>query len=394
VPAVLASVVAYAVVVSLFGHAALFTHAAQFPIVFRHLPLYAVMAVLIAGLAWGFVRALAVVRRLAARLPGPAWLRPAWGGLALGLLATPAIVVFGQHLREPGHGFGLLGGGYGGVQLAISGAPWLPLGGAAVAVMAVLAVAKLLAAALTIGSGGSAGDFGPSLVIGGLAGGAFGRLAALVTGDPSIDPGAFALVGMGAFFGGIAHVPLSALILVCELAGSYDLLVPLMLAEGIAFVALRMHTLYPAQLPSPAESPVHRERFGRSFLERVRVAELMRREPVTCWTPGTPAETMLQGPGERRWQEVFPVLGDGGVLQGLVTRDALHAVALEREVARLTVAADLMEPAVSVAPGDSLRVAAERMVGYRLRELPVLDRGLVVGLVGEAELARAYFGAS
>ena len=125
-----------------------------------------------------------------------------------------------------------------GVQLAISGADWLPSAWHAVLLLLALSLLKILAASLTIGSGGSAGDFAPSLAIGGLLGGAFGRAAALLLGDPRIDPGAFALVGMAAFYGGIAHVPLASLVIACELAGNYDLLVPLMLALGISFAAL------------------------------------------------------------------------------------------------------------------------------------------------------------
>ena len=117
----------------------------------------------------------------------------------------------------------------------------------------------MVATSLTIGSGGSAGDFAPSLAMGGLFGGAFGSAARLLFDDPSIDPGAFALVGMGAFYGGIAHVPLSALVLVCEMAGNYDLLVPLMLALGISSAALRKHALYEAQVPTQRDSPVHRQ---------------------------------------------------------------------------------------------------------------------------------------
>ena len=64
---------------------------------------------------------------------------------------------------------------------------------------------------------------------------------------------------MGTFYGGVAHVPLSSLVLVCELAGSYDLLVPLMLAEGIAFVALRRKSLYRAQVATQRDSPVHQQ---------------------------------------------------------------------------------------------------------------------------------------
>ena len=60
---------------------------------------------------------------------------------------------------------------------------------------------------------------------------------------------------MGAFYGGVAHVPLAALVLVCEMAGNYDLLVPLMLALGISCVALRRHSLYEAQVTTQRESP-------------------------------------------------------------------------------------------------------------------------------------------
>ena len=125
--------------------------------------------------------------------------------------------------------------------------------------LAALSLAKLVAASLTIGSGGSAGDFAPSLAMGGLLGGAFGHACQLMLGDPRIDPGAFALVGMGAFYGGVAHVPLAALVLVCEMAGNYDLLVPLMLALGISCVALRRHSLYDAQVATVRESPVYRQ---------------------------------------------------------------------------------------------------------------------------------------
>ena len=113
-------------------------------------------------------------------------------------------------------------------------------------------------------------------MIGGLFGGAFGRAAQMLLGDPRIDPGAFALVAMGTFYGGIAHVPLSSLVLVCELAGSYDLLVPLMLAEGIAFVALRRKSLYRAQVPTQRDSPVHQQRPTLDVLRETRVGAVMR----------------------------------------------------------------------------------------------------------------------
>src|SRR5205085_6550805 len=138
-----------------------------------------------------------------------------------------------------------------------------------------LCLAKIIASSLTIGSGGSAGDFAPALVIGGLFGGAFGRAAQMLLHDPRIDPGAFALVAMGTFYGGVAHTPLSSLVLVCELAGSYDLLVPLMLAEGIAFILLRKRSLYRSQAESRRDSPAHQEEFALQALRGVKVGDVL-----------------------------------------------------------------------------------------------------------------------
>jgi len=262
IPAVLASVVAYSVVISIFGESTLFAQPSRFPFVPAHLWLYGLMAIIVALLANLFVRTLRTVQGISVRLPIPEWSKPALGGLALGVFAVPLIVVVGWQIGIPGQGLGLLGGGYGAVQIAISGASFLPEGWSAVALLAGLCLAKLFASSLTIGSGGSAGDFAPSLVIGGLFGGAFGRGVQLMSADPRINPAAFALIAMGTFYGGLAHAPLSSLIIVCELAGSYDLLVPLMLAEGIAFIVLRKQSLYHAQLPSRRHSPAHDDDSG------------------------------------------------------------------------------------------------------------------------------------
>jgi CIC family chloride channel protein len=262
IPAVLASVIAYSVVISIFGESTLFAQPNRFPFVPAHLPLYGLMALMVALLAYLFLRTLRTVQAISLRLTVPDWAKPAVGGLALGVFAMPLILLIGWQIGQPGQGVGLLGGGYGAVQIAISGAAWLPSGWSAVALLAGLCIAKVFASSLTIGTGGSAGDFAPSLVIGGLFGGAFGRAIQLISDDPRINPAAFALVAMGTFYGGLAHAPLSSLIIVCELAGSYDLLVPLMLTEGIAFIALRRYSLYQAQLPTRRQSPAHSDESG------------------------------------------------------------------------------------------------------------------------------------
>jgi len=279
--------------------------------------------------------------------------------------------------------------------MAISGSPWLPEGWTAVAWLVALGFAKLLASSLTIGSGGSAGDFAPSLAIGGLLGGAFGRAAQLLFHDPRLSYGAFALVGMGTFYGGIAHTPLSALVLVCELAGNYDLLVPLMLTQGIAFVALRHRALYTSQVPTQRDSPVHRDALLLDLLRGMHVNELMRAVTPECFRKHTTSGEILKRVGDHPDQEVFPVLDDEERVVGLISANLLRVMSLEFADTRWTLAADLMEPVVFVLATDDLRTATERMVGSSLRELPVLDeQGHVLGLLDESEIAEVYLKAA
>jgi chloride channel protein, CIC family len=338
IPAVLASVTAYSVVIAIFGESTLFAHPGRFPFVIKHLPLYGLLALFVSLLAVAFVKTLRSVQRMSAGLTIPIWARPGLGGLAVGIFCVPIIWFVGWRLAQPGQGLGLLGGGYGAVQVAITGATWLPLGWVGAALLLFLCLAKIMSSSLTIGTGGSAGDFAPALVIGGLFGGAFGRVAQMLLHDPRIDPGAFALVAMGTFYGGISHTPLSSLVLVCELAGSYDLLVPLMLAEGIAFIALRKRALYTSQVATRRESPVHK-----------------------------------------------------GLVVDVLTTTRVGAIMRMISVSGIPIAAREF----SVRSDADLRTAAETMLANKLREIQVTDaEGHVVGLLDEADISRFYLDAA
>jgi len=395
IPALLASVVAYSVFTSILGEATLFGHAPHYAFVPVHLAWYGLMAVLLALLASGFLSLLHAVQKVTQRLPIPAWVRPGVGGLALGLSATPVVMLVGPHIGQTGQGLGIFGGGYGAAQVAITGASWLPQGIRGAELLLLAGLVKILATSLTVGSGGSAGDFGPSLVMGGLFGGAFGRAVEAFSNDPRIDPGAFALVGMGTFYGGIAHVPISSLVMVCELAGSYDLLVPLMLAEGVAFVALRRRALYPAQLPSKRDSPAHRHDLVFHALESMRAGDIaVRDRPFTSFEMATAAHEVIHHIADSSWQDVFPVVGRDGKMVGMVDTDLLRTFASQPDFERVTVAADLMQLPISVPTTENLHAAIELMLRHHLRAIPVVDEsGKIVGFLDEADITRAYLAA-
>jgi CIC family chloride channel protein len=170
------------------------------------------------------------------KIPLSPHIKPAIGGLCVGLLA----LVLPQ----------VLGGGYGWIQEAINGRLSLML-------MLALIFAKMLAFALSVSSGGSGGVFAPSLVVGGMAGGFMAELF-------HQPPAAFVIVGMAAVFGGAARVPIATLLMVTEMTGGYQLLVPAALAVMLSYLVqkflsspLKYRSLYEAQMPSRAESPAH-----------------------------------------------------------------------------------------------------------------------------------------
>jgi chloride channel protein, CIC family len=191
------------------------------------------------------------VRAALTRLPVPEWATPAVGGLLMGLVASTAAFAAARTFDFGVTGLGLVGSGYGMLQAVFSHASWMPTGFEGFAFFVFIAALKILCTSFTVGSGGSAGDFAPSLVIGGLSGAALAVGVGAVFPQLDVDPAAFALVGMAALFGGAAHVPLAALVLVSEMAGSYALLVPTMLALGVTSILLRRRTLYDAQRSSP-----------------------------------------------------------------------------------------------------------------------------------------------
>lgn len=176
------------------------------------------------------------LRDLFHKLPLPPQLKPAVGGLGVGLLA----VAFPQ----------VIGGGYGWIQEAMDGR--LPL-----MIMFALVFVKLLAFSLTVSSGGSGGVFAPTLFVGAMVGGVMAKLF----GQPSA---AMVVVGMAAVFGGAARVPIATLLMVTEMTGGYQLLVPAALAVTLSYLIqillssrIKYKSLYEAQVPYRTDSPAH-----------------------------------------------------------------------------------------------------------------------------------------
>jgi len=242
----LGSVVAYAINGIFVGFLPLFAVAEGISV--QHVIDYGWYALL--GLCAGLIGAVLpnvfyLTRDLFRRFPVPPHVKPAIGGLAVGLLAMALPQV--------------LGGGYGWIQEAMNGQ-------LAIGLLLLLIFGKMAAFALTVSSGGSGGVFAPSLFVGAMLGGFLSH----VFHQP---PAAFVIVGMAAVFGSAARVPIATLLMVAEMTGGYHLMVPAALAVLLAHVVqvrltrpLRYQSLYEAQAAGRLDSPAHRLEHLKSAL--------------------------------------------------------------------------------------------------------------------------------
>jgi CIC family chloride channel protein len=373
IPCVISSVLAYSMFTFVFGFEPLFGGTSGFG--FRdpkELIFYGVLGLICAPIGGFYVKFFYKVRDLFKGLSLPRILRPALGGLGVGLIA----------LAVPQ----AIGGGYGYLQMAIYGQ--LGLG-----IMCLAAAAKIVTTSLTIGSGGSGGVFGPTLFIGGMLGGLVGQLGHMWFPEIVTQPGAYVLVGMAAFFAGSAKAPLGALLMVSEMTWSYGLLPPLMLVSVIAILFNRHSSIYEKQLKNKFASPAHKGELTVNVLSELKVSDVM--EPgqkIYSLKPDSSFAFFQQVYGMCK-QSVFPVL-EGNRLAGLLSVRSVRPILLEESVGELLVCGELCGEPAQVGPDQDLYHALLRFLDTGYTELPIVvyrnDRIEVIGLLKHEDVISAY----
>ncbi len=376
VPCFICSITAYAVFASICGQGLAF-HTPPDLIFDRivELPLYLLFAVVCGIVGHLYVTFFYGVRnQIFNKLPIPRMFKPALGGLALGLIALwlPQI----------------MSGGYGWIQLAINGKLTLAL-------MAILCVGKIVATSFTISSGGSGGVFAPSLFIGAMLGGAYGQLVNHLVPGAIEHPEAFVLVGMGGFFAGVARVPLTGMLMVCEMSGSYGLLVPLMLVSimNTALLSSRW-TLYEEQVKSMLDSPAHTGDFVVDVLEQIRVREVFNKDlKLNLVRENTPIGKImiLASTADITY---FPVVDQDDRLTGIFSLRDLRAVLMGNGGGSLILATDIAaSPVLTVTLNDDLHTALRRFTQKNIDYLPVVDAddsAKVIGMLNRRDVIGAY----
>ncbi len=315
----------------------------------------------------------------------PPHFRPAIGAFLTGLVALGLYFAFGGEKSV----LSVLAFGYNSIQQALNADT-----GSTVLLLLAIAVGKVLTTSLTIGSGGSGGVFGPSMVIGGCAGGALG--VALHHAWPTVvpHPASFVIVGMAGFFAAAAKTPFSTLVIVSEMTGGYHLLLPSLWVCTLAFIFSDDKSIYSSQVESRSRSPAHQGSYVREVLAGVRVQQFLpTRQGVDVLHPHDSLAAVvdrLSGAAN----PVLPVVDGDNRLLGVVNLEEVYLASQSPHLESLVLAEDLMRSDVQpLTPDDSLDRALQLFVENDLMTLPIVDDLIqrhVIGVVRRFEIASAY----
>ncbi len=372
-PAVFSSVSAYTIFTLFFGSASMFgIPEFQFSDV-RELPFYILLALVCSVSGWIYVKSFFFIKyKIFKKINDKFGLivTTGLGGLTMGLLGMCFPYV--------------LTGGYGWLEQAIQG-------NLTVTLMLSIILVKIVATSVTIGSGMSGGMFAPALFVGGLSGGLVGYVSNFFYPDVVTQPGGYVLVGMAAFFAGVANAPIGPLLMVCELTSGYGLLAPLMLASALCLVLNRKISLYEYQLDNKFDSPAHIADSTINILEGQQVKDF--------YTPG-----LVVGVQEStRFHELvniitesnefnFPVLDKKGTYTGMLAVNDIRKVLFEDEALKdLFIAKDIARKPMHVRPDYDLYTALMKFMSTDLDMIPVLDADdELIGSLKREDVFKAY----
>jgi H+/Cl- antiporter ClcA/CBS domain-containing protein len=366
VPGFVASIVSFSIFGALIGYAPIFGRVAGAGFTDpRQLVYYASIGLLAGAVGRLYIAVFYSATRWFATWRVPREVRPAIAGVAVGVLG----------LAVPG----VLGTGYGWVQAAFDRETLVAL---PLWIVVALPFAKILATALSIGSGGSGGIFGPGMVIGGLLGASAWRLLEPVAPAVPSDPSGFVIVAMMALFGSIAHAPLAVMLMVAEMTDSLAMLPPAMLAIGVASLVVGQRSIYASQLRSRAESPGHQFRFALPLMASIPAADAARAPRVVLSVGDRVAAARGRLESERL--PGAPVLDRDGSLRGSVDLPSLAAADPSAVLGDIP----LDGPVVTADDGldDALAVIAESHRSWA----PVAGDGRLLGVLSSGDILAAY----
>ncbi len=373
IPAGISSVVAYCLFCLVFGWGSLFE--SQDFIFNNPLELgpYVVLAFILTGAGFLYTKSFYGIHHMAKAINIPNHLKPAIGGLFAGAIGflLPQTLSFG----------------YGYAQMALDNKlPTLILLG--------IAFGKILTTSLSIGSGGSGGVFGPSIVIGGALGGAIGRIFHAIIPEIVTQPGAFVVVGMAGFFSSVSNAPISTIIFVSEMTNSYHLLLPSLLVCSIAYLSSQRWTIYIKQVKSKLDSKAHRGDFFVDVLAAIKVNELLPYLRKVQLIPEDMQFEHFRHIFSSSEQHYFPVVDKDNRLTEIFSINDVRGILFKREIRDIIIMKDIANPEIIfTTPSEDLNEVLKKFTIRNLHRIPVVkeeDHSVLLGMLDRREVIQYY----
>lgn len=373
IPAGISSVVAYCIFCIVFGWGSLFDSPGfkfQNPL---ELGPYLVLAVILVLTAVLYIKVFYGVIDLFKKFSIPNHFKPAIGGLITGVIGffLPYTLAFG----------------YGIAQEAIFNQVAIPT-------LIALALGKIFTTSFSIGSGGSGGVFGPSIVIGAAMGGAVGKIFNLLIPSVVTTPGSFVIVGMAGFFAAVSNTPISTIIFISEMTNSYHLLLPSLMVCSICYLLCRRWTIFENQVKSRIDSPVHAGEVMMDILQTMKVGSLRHLiKEVRCVNEDMPFSEFKKFFSSTK-QHYFPVINSKGHFSGIFSSTDIREIIFTPHIEQLVVMKDIMvSDLIYTLPSEDLNTVLLKLTQKNIDALPVVeenDSGKLIGLIYRRDIISHY----
>lgn len=261
-----------------------------------------------------------------------------------------------------------------------------------IAYLLILILMKAVATATTIGCGGVGGTFGPSLIIGGMAGYFFAMLSNHL-GLPEQSTANFALVGMAAVMTGVMHAPFMAIFLIAEITGGYDLMAPLLIASSVTYLCVspfEKHSIYARKLAEEGNLMTHDK--DTSAWQLMNMRKLIETNFVVV-RDGDKLRDLVEAIKYSK-RNIFPVLTDNDKLIGVILLDDVRHIIFQPELYDTLEVTDLTHP---LSEGDIVRISDPPVevvnkfqIGNRYNLIVIDDEGYYMGFLSRANTFSAY----
>jgi len=380
-PCILSSSTAYLVVQKIFSKSTVFSLKSNVSYSYTEFPFYFLLGVLCYFFGKIFILFFRKIQLFFENLKILPFFKPAIGGFFVGMVA-----LFFPEATGTGEKF---------LQKLLNG-EFLDLYGAnshtSLIIFLVLLILKIFTTTFTVASGGSAGVFGPSLFTGAMVGGACSILASAFLGP--VSEAGFMLVGMGAFYSGIASAPIAGMIMVCEMVGSYELLPPLMIVTIISFTLSGKLSIYQNQLLNRFSTPAHFWDMNQDIMSNIKLMHIQdsfRRLAVVKKDISIKA---LEAKAEEIHASDFVVINSDYSYFGFLSLRKLKNFYESREHIRdFVLIMDLADTELSpVSIKGTLKDAFDSILMNDIDKVPIVnENGLLLGYLRISDLFNIYY---